>query len=364
MNDRPRILVAIKGLGIGGAERLIAEGSRFWDQSAFDYRVVYLLPKKHHLVPDLVTSGIPVQVLSSLSITPATLWRLGRAARDADLVHAHLPSVGIAARLAAGQTPVIYTEHNSVSSYRPLTRALNKLTYGRNAAVVAVSEHVAGKVAAYSGPRPIMIPNGVAVRVDLSRGSLVRESLGLTSDSPLVVHVGNIRPGKGHENLIAAARVIATERPEVRIVSIGAEKVDGDLERLRQSIRVRGLDPHIRLLGQRADAISYTVAATVYVNPSSVEGLPVALLEAMALARPVVATAAGGVPQVVIDGQTGLLVEPDNPEALAAAILRMLLEPEEAARMAKAGSELVESTFGLEAMVRSYESLYRRVLHG
>ncbi|HKX76654.1 MAG TPA: glycosyltransferase [Acidimicrobiia bacterium] len=359
---RPIVVVAIKGLGIGGAERLIAEGARFWDRSAFNYRVAYALPWKDHLVPQLAALDVPVELIGTRSgLTPLAMTRLAKTLRSADLVHAHLPVVGIAARLMVGRTPLVYTEHNLVSSYRPLTRFLNRLTYGRNSATVAVSDQVAKALARYPGP-VLTISNGVSVQVDATDSLRARTALGLSESQPLVVHVGNIRPGKGHHNLLSAAKIIVSERPDVVVISLGAEKHRGDLDRLRELVRRKGLDENVRFLGQVPNALHFIAAATLFVNPSSIEGLPVALLEAMALGRPVVATAAGGVPQIVLDGETGWLVPAGDPEALAAAALRMLGEPEEAQRMAKAGAELIHQEFGLERMVRSYEALYRQIL--
>ena len=143
----PRILVLIKGLGIGGAEKLISEGARYWDRDRFDYSVAYVLPWKDQLVGELEKLGIDVELLGTdRGLTPITLTRFRQVIRrrSIDLVHAHLPTMGIVARLAS-PVPVVYTEHNMADSYRPLTRAANRLTYGRNRAAMAVSGAVAGR---------------------------------------------------------------------------------------------------------------------------------------------------------------------------------------------------------------------------
>ena len=109
---------------------------------------------------------------------------------------------------------------------------------------------------------------------------------------------------------------------------------------------------------------SFIAAADVVVNPSDHEGLPVAVLEALALARPVAATSVGGVPSVVRPGETGLLVPAGDPSALADAVSQLLDDPEMAASMGKAGRALVEQNHGLAAMVNEVEDVYRRVLGG
>lgn len=357
----PTVLVLVKGLGIGGAEKLIAEGARFWDRERYDYRVAYVLPWKDQLVPDLTSLGVPVACLGSdRGMTPGTLFRLRRHLGDvgADLVHAHLPSAGIAARMVS-PVPVVYTEHNLAGSYRLPTRVLNRLTYRRNAAVTAVSSAVADSVDGYPGPTARVVPNGVSVSVDADEAAAVRRELGLGPADPLVVHVGNIRPGKGHATLIEAARLLPAD---VTVVSIGAEKWQGDLDRVRSLSASAGLGDRMRFLGRRPDALSFIAAADVYVNPADVEGLPVTILEAMALGTPVVATAVGGVPSLVRPGETGTLVSLGDPTGLADAIDAALRHSDDVRRLAAAGQRLVESEYGLEPMIRTFEKMYDEVL--
>ena len=363
-SSRRRILVLVKGLGIGGAERLISEGARFWNRDDFDYSVAYVLPWKDQLVADVEKLGIEVDMIGDPGgLTLRTARRLRRlvADRGVDLVHAHLPTMGIMARVVS-QVPVVYTEHNLTHSYRAPTRIASWLTYRGNDALIAVSDAVAETVSSWPGPDPFVIPNGVACTVTQEEIDAARDELGLGRDAELVAHVGNIRPGKGHDMLIDAAKDLIDRRPEVTVVSIGVEKHPGDLERVRRRADEAGLGDHLRFLGRRTDALSFVAAADVFVNPSEIEGLPVAVLEAMALERPVVATAAGGVPTIVRDGETGLLVEPGDPLSLTKAIERVLDDDELATRLAAAARKLVEADFGLAPMVEATEAVYRQVL--
>lgn len=361
---RRNILVLIKGLGIGGAERLISEGARFWDLEAFNYSVAYVLPWKDQLVPDLNHRGIETHMIGGpRGFGPQTWGRLRRLIEDRsiDLVHAHLPTMGVLARLAA-PVPVVYTEHNLAGSYRLPTRWAARATYGRNSAVIAVSDAVAHDVASWPGPEAEVIPNGVSVDTNRDGTAAARDELGLGSEDTLIVHVGNIRPGKGHDVLIDAAQDLLLRRPDATIVSIGVEKHPGDLERVRARAIDAGLENKLRFLGRRSDALSFVAAADLFVNPSEIEGLPLAVLEAMALERPVVATAAGGVPSIVIDGETGVLVDPGDPLAISKGIEALLDDSETAARLGRNARELVESKFGLRQMVHANESIYQRVL--
>lgn len=364
MSSRPSILVVIKGLGIGGAERLISEGARFWDRERFDYRVCYFLPWKDQLVPDLEHLDVPVRCIGSrrgATLRSVSTLRTLIRTTGPSLVHAHLPSAGIIARIASS-VPVVYTEHNLAFSYRTPTRWANRLTYRRNRAVIAVSEAVAESLRRYPGPRPRVIPNGVAVDVGSNEAGMARKELGLDEDDPLVVHVGNIRPGKGHDNLVAAAELLHARRPDVTIVSLGVEKFSGDLDRLRTEAAAAGLGASLLFLGRRADALSFVATAQAFVNPSEVEGLPLAVLEAMALGVPVAATAVGGVPSVIRDGDTGILVPSGDPTALAAGIEALLSDRATAAQLAQRARDLVNAEYGLEAMVGVTEQVYREVL--
>jgi glycosyltransferase involved in cell wall biosynthesis len=366
VTGRPRILVAIKGLGIGGAEKLIAEGARYWDREAFDYRVAYALPWKDALVPSLESQGIPVTCIGSKrGFLPDAWLRLGRMASEQgiDLIHAHLPSLGIVARVGT-RVPVVYTEHNIAQSYRWPLRVANRLTYRGNAATIAVSDAVAASVAGFGGREARVVVNGVAASVSAEDAWAARVELGVPADQPLVAHVGNIRPHKGHANLIAAAALLRHRDPDTLVVSIGGEKHAGDLERLERLARDRGVADRIRFLGSRSDALRFVAAADVVVNPSDFEGLPVAVLEAMALGRPVVATAVGGVPDLVAPGASGILVEPRDPVGLAAAVDTLLDDPAGARLIGANATEVIQQHYGLQAMVRSIESVYRAVLNG
>jgi glycosyltransferase involved in cell wall biosynthesis len=361
---RPVILILIKGLGIGGAERLISEAAVHWDRTTFDYRVAYVIPHKDQLVEELRAQAVEVvQIGGPRGMGLRAMRELRQLVKEsgASIVHAHLPATGILARLVS-TVPVVYTEHNVVTSYRVPTRIMNRLSYGLNRVVIAVSDAVAQSLSGYPGPTPMVIRNGVTCAVsDLARQA-ARSELGLSPTSPLVAHVGNIRPHKGHMNLISAVELLKATVPDVLVASIGGEKAPGDLERLRAEAARRGLENSIRFLGRREDARSFLAAADVVVNPSDVEGLPIAVLEAMSLGRPVVATAVGGVPSLVVDGVTGRLVPQSDPQSLADAMSELLLAPDSRATMGRHAETLIADEYGLDRMVRSVEDVYRGIL--
>lgn len=363
--QRPTVIVAIKGLGIGGAEKLIVEGARFWDRDRFDYRVVYALPWKDQLVEALTDQDVPVTCFGSKrGLTPASAARFSKLVKreGAALVHAHLPSMGAVARVST-RVPVVYTEHNIASSYRKPVQLVNRITYSRNAATIAVSDAVFSSIDSYPSPSKRVISNGVHISDEFDTAA-VRQELELRDDQHLIVHVGNIRPHKGHRTLVAATRQLSQIRSDFQVVSIGGEKSDGDLATIRQLAADSGVSDHIRFIGRRDDAIAFTAACEVYVNPADVEGLPVTILEALDLGRPVVATSVGGVPSIISDGETGVLVPPGDPQAIAEGLAWMLDHPKDAQRLGSAGKALVNAHFGLERMVRDTEAVYDEVLNG
>ncbi len=361
---RAKVLVLIKGLGIGGAERLISEAPPFWDRERFDYRVAYLLPWKDQLVPELRAAGVEVDQIGDGKLGPATFAavRSHLASLNPDIVHAHLPSTGILARLTS-RAPVIYTEHNVVSSYRQPTRLINRITYGRNSRLIAVSQAVADSVRGYPGPDPLVIPNGVSVSVGPDERIAARQELGIDDDKVLIAHVGNIRPHKGHSNLIkAVAAMKGSGARDFLVVSIGGEKHEGDLERIRSEAAAAGIEDAFVALGRREDALSFVGAADLMANPSDHEGLPLAILEAMSLGKPVVATSVGGVPSVIEDRANGLLVPPREPEALAAGLTELIDDTDLRERLGKQAQEDAVARHGLGPMVKEVERVYEDVL--
>ena len=362
--EQRRVLVLIKGLGLGGAENLIAEAVDVWDRERFEYQVAYMLPWKDQLVSRLEDQDVPVHCLGWDRPAPlVTIRKLRRLIADfePDVIHSHLPAASIIARLTARGSAHVYTEHNIVDFYRLPTRWLNRMTYGMNDAVITVSEAVAASVAGYPGGDQIhVVPNGIAPLRPSRTAEEVRDELGIDQDTHLIVHVGNIRPHKGHGTLIDTAALLPDR---ALIVSIGGEKFAGDLARLNESVRNRRLDDRIRFLGRREDAIDFMAAADLIVNPADVEGLPLTLLEALALGKPVVATSVGGVPTIVKDQETGALVPPKNPAAMAEAIMFSLTSPQ-ARSWGEAGATLVSERHGIGDMIRQYEAIYSGILDG
>jgi glycosyltransferase involved in cell wall biosynthesis len=198
------------------------------------------------------------------------------------------------------------------------------------------------------------IYNGInleAVQQPVDKQSL-REKLGLPTDRPIIMMVGVMRPGKGHNVLIEASRQIN----DAWFVLVG----DGS-ERERLMEQAADLEDRVRFLGQRMDVAELLRAADIFALPSDSEALPTVLIEAGAAGLPSVASRVGGCPEVVIDGEGGIIIPPRNPQALAAALRDLLDHPDKAHQMGKKAFQRVQSTFTLSQQANDLMALYEHI---
>jgi glycosyltransferase involved in cell wall biosynthesis len=167
---------------------------------------------------------------------------------------------------------------------------------------------------------------------------------------------------KGYDTFLGAAATVSREMPEVRFLAVGKGT---DSEKMKNAVARHELEGAVTLAGYRPDVPDILSAVDLLVNcPKSREGLSVIALEAMATGLPVIATNVGGIPEIVRDGETGLLVPPDDPDALARAMVRLLSDAELASRLADAGARLVREELSVDKMVERTEALYREILEG
>jgi glycosyltransferase involved in cell wall biosynthesis len=358
------VLLLIKGLGRGGAEQLLVSAAPHLDRSRFRYHVAYLLPWKDALVPALRGHGLEVHCLGT---GPAWIGRLRSLVRRRGirLVHAHSPYPAAVARVALPGVRHVYTEHNVWARYHPVTYVANRMTYRRNSHVFAVSEEVRGSIRMPPGARPPRTPvETLHPGLDPSaagsweRPDGVRDELGISPAAPLAGTVGSLTPKKSHETLLRAARVARQRLPGLRVAVVGQGPLAGVLRRTAAELAI---DDAVAFVGYREDAARVASAFDVFVLSSRHEGLPVALLEAMAAGRPVVATRVGGVPEVVRHGGEGILVPPGDPDALAAAMVTVLADANLRARLGEAARRRA-ADFDIRRTVRRHEEVYARLL--
>jgi L-malate glycosyltransferase len=306
--------------------------------------------------------GIPMPS----EFSPSAIWKLSRLFHRLKIqaVHMHTPRActlgGIAARISKVKVKVISRRVDFTLRYNPL----RKLKYGWGIdRIIAVSGAIRG-VLIQDGMDPDrieVIHSGVGLSrfdPDLS-GDTFRKEMGIGPETSVIGNIAHFADHKGHRYLVEAAGEVIRHRPGARFVLVG----DGELKKTIESqVRGLGLENNVVFTGFRTDIPSILAAFDLFVLSSHLEGLCTSLMDAMAMGKPVVATTAGGIPEVVEDGVTGLLVPPKNPPALAEAMIRMIEDADLRRKFGEAGRRRAVEQFGDEAMVVKTETLYQTIL--
>lgn len=369
---RPRLLLIATGIDRRGAEsHVLALGGGFAARG-WEVGVAYW-GGSGELAPEFRGAGVAVHRLDFRgALNPGSLpafIRLIRAFRP-DIVHTHLPLAEFYGNLAAAlcRIPaVVSTKHSDHALFRrPSVRLGHRLMSAPNSAVVAVSQHMARfihKVGLWPGTPLVTIHNGLDVGAVDRAGDAVRVAeLRAELAAPpgwLIGAAGRLAPEKGFDTLIGAMPGVLAELPDARLVIAGAGPERAGLQ---AQIERLGVARSVHLLGARADLPTLMHVMDVFVLPSRAEPFGLVLLEAMAARKPVIATAVGGVPEVVLDQQTGDLLPPSDAPRLADAVVALLRHAQRAQSYGEAGRQRAERVFPLERMLAATERLYRQAL--
>ena len=364
------MLWLVKGLGPGGAERLLVAAAASHDRSSFSFETCYLVPWKDALVPELDALGVSsecLEVRDERDLRWMLRLRERLLRRPVDVLHAHSPYPAAIARLVVRTLPatvrprLVFTVHNTWSSFALLTRSLNGSTFALDDADIAVSREVHDTMPARLRRRTEVVVHGIRlddVAAQTQFRDEVRADLGIAPEEVVVGTIANFRRQKDYPNLLAAAKILAARRVPVRIVAVG----QGQLEDETRALHARlGLGDRVMLLGRRDDAVRVLGACDIFTLASDNEGLPVAVMEALALGLPIVATAVGGVPGAVTDGVEGILVPPKQPGSLADALAALAADPGRRADMG-AAARVTAKRFDIDAATRRVEEIYRAVV--
>ena len=288
--------------------------------------------------------------------------------RGIHIVHTHLPQGNTLGRIAgriAGVPILVATEHNTYigKSFRGIVadRMLTHVTTQHIAVSHAVARFAAEQ-ARISLERFVVIPSPVSLeRIQtLSPDARMRKrvEIGVSAKDLIVTTVGRLIPQKGHSVLIDAARELRSGSPEVKFLIVGA----GPLElRLRNQVDRLGLGENVIFLGLRKDVYDLLQVTDVFCFPSMWEGLGVALLEAGACSLPAVASAVGGIPEIIEDGENGLLVQPGDPGALARQLSVLLKSADLRSQLGRNGRSVVERRFAADVVANMLMQLYERL---
>lgn len=356
---KTRVLEVLASLRRAGAEQVVVSLACGLDRSRFEVEVVSLYDAfPGGFEPVLEGCGIAVRHLGKRrGFDPRMFARVREVVRDfrPDIVHTH--SYVLRYALTAGAPAYVHTVHNiAEKEVEWAGRLLQQFAFRRGVAAVAISDLVAQSFRRVYGIDPAaVIPNGIPLD-RFGRESDWRERNGFASGDLLMVSVARLEPQKNPLGLLeafAAAGVGAS----CRLLLAG----DGSLRRETEAkAAALGIAERVRFLGARTDVAEMLAACDLFVLASDWEGSPVSILEAMASGLPVIATAVGGVPELVEDGVSGLLAPPGDAVALAAALRRLASDPEARRRFGQAGRERAER-FGAGRMVAAYAELFERL---
>ena len=365
-----KVMLLAIGLGVGGTETHIVELASRLDRSRFTVTVCALKPGGT-MAQELEKRGVRVLSLDGTGKLDARvivrLFKLLRAEQP-DVVQAFLFWANVAAR-ACGRIlrafPVISSYHDEVVSEGWLVRLVDRLTLTWTDRIVCCSGAVGRSVVSRIGGKIehcTIIPFGVDIDQFEPTAAATRRELGLRDSRKVIGTVCRlVEPKKGLRFLLQAMAVLARRygQPPCQLLIVGDGPSRHELELLREQL---GLSSWVVFAGSRRDIPRVLHALDAFVLPSLYEGFGIALLEAMAAGKPVIATAVGGIPEFVLSGETGLLVEPGNVEALADAIDRLLSHPQQARIMGAKGRIRVGESYHISTVVRQHEQVYTACL--
>ncbi len=307
---------------------------------------------------------IPLAPRSEVDLSAA--WRLSRVVKrlTPDVIHAHdAHAVAMASTalsiVSPSPKPPLVTSVRTASHLAHSSFARWK--YSQIDCFIANSAFVHDRLTADGVPhaKTAIVNQGVDVeRIARMPAPNVHGAFYLPTHAPIVGNVASLLPHKGHHHLIDAAKLVVREVPDARFVIVG----DGELrEALEKQVRDTHLERHVFLAGFRTDAIDLTKGFDLFAVSSVTEGLCTALIDAMAAAKAVVATSAGAVPEVVVDGETGFLVPPRDHEAMAARLVVLLKDPQLRLQMGEAALRRAREQFTVERMVEETAAVYERL---
>jgi L-malate glycosyltransferase len=307
---------------------------------------------------------IPLAPRTEMDLSAA--WRLSRLLKQLkpDVVHAHDPHGVAMAGLALSMSTQLSKPPLIASrrvDFHLRGGRMSRWKYRQVDCFICASDAIRKMIVADGVPeqRAVTVHEGIDLgRVEAAPPAPLHEELFLPHGAPVVGNVAALVPHKGQRHLIEAAALVVRQVPDARFVIAGEGELRPTLERL---IREHRLEKHVLLAGFRPDVLSLHKAFDIFVMSSITEGLGTSLLDAMAAGKPIVATNTGGIPEVVVDGETGRLVQPRDHQAMADAIVALLKDPALRARMGAAGLARAQRRFSAERMVAQTVRVYERV---
>jgi glycosyltransferase involved in cell wall biosynthesis len=371
VKQRIKVLQLTPSLSVGGAEQVILSLVNHIDKSRFDMHICCMgAPNDYSLLPKFQQLNLPLYITGTKKLYhPQNTWAIGRYILNhkIDIIHTHLSRADITGRILGRLLgrPVISTLHNPPSHYdqaRFDQRWLQRLTARYlDSYQTAVSDQIRTLFIEQWGIRNDRIGtiyNGVSMEqyLTIPEGA----TWPVEGGGPVVINVGRLNPQKAQDKLLEAAKLVLEQRPDARFMIVGRGELEQQLKDHAQRL---GIADQVIFTGVRHDIPELLAQADVFVLSSLWEGLPVAAVEAMAAARAVVLTNVGGNRELVNSGKNGLLVPPNNVEALAVAIISLLDNPAWAKSLGQAARKQIEHDFNIDRVIKQYEALYELLWH-
>jgi glycosyltransferase involved in cell wall biosynthesis len=365
-----RILHVITTLDVGGAEMHLLAQVRGQARRGHDVCVAWL-KGEGALAEDFRAAG--ATTAGCVGFGPGALLRLWPHLREAEIVHTHLLKADMAgavlATLAGRRAGLVASKHNDE---RMLLRPLPSLVHGALGRLprktIVLSDHVGRFIERHGripAARITRIHYGLdpepferAAAMGPGEREALRAELDLGPDDLVAICVARFAPQKAHDVLLEATAAARREVPQLRLLLVGDDPFGDGRERAERLAAELGLEDAVRFCGIRRDVPRLLAASDVFVMSSLWEGFGLVFLEAMSAGLPVLATKVSGVPEVVAEGATGLLVPPSDVQAFAAGLTALAADPERREAMGRAGRERVRSGFGIDRMVQATLDVY------
>jgi glycosyltransferase involved in cell wall biosynthesis len=384
-NQRINVLHVLRDLGVGGTQEVVKTLAK--ELSKHNCRPIVCAFEDGYLRQEIEKSGVKVEILKCRSYrfsnVPQFVAYLLSTRRklnaliqkyNIEIVQVHaIPLIALLLLTLTVRTDMkvlIWTIHNVkfFHVHKPLIRRMYETLYrlgaNRVSGIIAVSDEVRSSIIRRIGPvqkKISTIYNGVDVSEyeHISGSEIVKKSLGLNQDELVISTVATLTTQKGHKYLIDAASTIVSRYPNVIFCFIG----DGPLKKqLQTRVRSLNLSEKIRFLGNQTEIPEILGASDFFVLPSLWEGLSIALLEAMAAAKPIVATSVSGTQLVMIPNKTGIVVKPGDSSQLATAIIKLISNPIMAKNMGITARKRAIEAFSAQKQAKDHMVLYRRLI--
>lgn len=372
-----KVCFLINQLAPGGAPTLLLDIVNHTDDDLDIKYTICFIEGEDTLAPEFEAAGARVVDFSAkFKFDPRAIQRLARFFRREhfDILHAHLPysqTLGRVFGRLGNAEYVVTTQHNVPSERHPITRTLEQVTRPLDAATIAVASDIerafTGDVHRYEGQLDrqwCTIYNGIDVEAFHKQVRRAHPSEFCTrkeiDGDPIFLTVGRYVPAKAQQDLISAMEYLRDEYPDAHLLVVGWGELEDEL---RATVTERGLTENVTIVGRvpSEDIPEYYALADVFVSSSVREGLPIAILEAMAASLPVVATTISGVQEVVNNGETGLLVPPNSPEELANTMIQAASTQEP---LGEHGYDRVLDRFNVRETSRLHMKLYQELSDG